>query len=83
MTWNEYTFIPVGSEPGGNACMSVWRLPQGERIPMPASGFLTWRPKLRKNDRRNTGKNLLQFTRPPVEDRENSAPLPPTGLPEV
>lgn len=19
MTWNEYTFIPVGSEPGGNA----------------------------------------------------------------
>lgn len=25
----------------------------------------------------------LQFTRPPVEDRKNSAPLPPTGLPEV
>ena len=46
--------------------MSVWRLPQGARIPMPASGFLTWRPKLRKNDRRNTGKNLLQFTRPPA-----------------
>ena len=59
MTRNEYTFIPAGSGPGGNACMSVWRLPQGERIPMPASGFLTWRPKLRKNDRRNTGKNLV------------------------
>ena len=56
---NEYTFIPVGSEPGGHACMSVWRLPQGARILMPASGFLTWRPKSRKNDRRNTGKNLV------------------------
>ena len=34
-------FIPAGNEPGGHACMSIWRLPRGSDTSMPASGCQT------------------------------------------
>lgn len=34
-------FIPASSEPGGHACMHIWRLLRGSNAPLLAEGDLT------------------------------------------